>query len=288
MNGRASTPRSRRPIRTRPPRPRPTEPRCSTSRATTPTRASSASSSSASASAIVTARRGRHTSRHYPDPMAKGSVLTPQAEDFPRWYQDVVAKAELADNGPVRGTMVIRPYGYAHLGADAGRDGRPHQGGRRARTPTSRCSSPRATCSARPSTSRASAPSSRSSPTPAARSSTSRSSCGPTSETIIGDVLRQVGPELPRPAAAAQPVGQRRALGAAARGCSCAPPSSSGRRATPRTPPTRTPAPTRRRSCTTSTRTSWSNVLAIPVLRGRKTAARAVRRRDQHADAARR
>jgi len=45
--------------------------------------------------------------------MAKAPVLTPQAEDFPRWYQDVVAKAELADNGPVRGTMVIRPYGYS-------------------------------------------------------------------------------------------------------------------------------------------------------------------------------
>ncbi|HET6663250.1 MAG TPA: proline--tRNA ligase, partial [Acidimicrobiales bacterium] len=43
--------------------------------------------------------------------MAK--VLTAQADDFPRWFQDVVAKAELADNGPVRGTMVIRPYGYA-------------------------------------------------------------------------------------------------------------------------------------------------------------------------------
>jgi prolyl-tRNA synthetase len=41
------------------------------------------------------------------------SVLTPQSESFPQWYQDVVAKAELADNGPVRGTMVIRPYGYA-------------------------------------------------------------------------------------------------------------------------------------------------------------------------------
>jgi len=40
-------------------------------------------------------------------------ILTPQAEDFPKWYQDVVAKAEMADNGPVRGTMVIRPYGYA-------------------------------------------------------------------------------------------------------------------------------------------------------------------------------
>jgi prolyl-tRNA synthetase len=44
--------------------------------------------------------------------MAKASVLTPQAVDFPRWYQDLISKAELADNGPVRGTMVIRPYGY--------------------------------------------------------------------------------------------------------------------------------------------------------------------------------
>jgi prolyl-tRNA synthetase len=40
-------------------------------------------------------------------------VLTPRAEDFPRWYQDLIAKAELADNGPVRGTMVIRPAGWA-------------------------------------------------------------------------------------------------------------------------------------------------------------------------------
>ncbi|MEJ7584532.1 MAG: aminoacyl--tRNA ligase-related protein [Acidimicrobiales bacterium] len=45
--------------------------------------------------------------------MAKAPVLTPRATDFPRWYQDVVAKAELADNGPVRGTQVIRPYGFA-------------------------------------------------------------------------------------------------------------------------------------------------------------------------------
>ncbi|MEY2469176.1 MAG: prolyl-tRNA synthetase [Actinomycetota bacterium] len=40
-------------------------------------------------------------------------VLTPQAEDFPRWYQDVIAKAELAENGPVRGTQVIRPTAWA-------------------------------------------------------------------------------------------------------------------------------------------------------------------------------
>jgi prolyl-tRNA synthetase len=40
-------------------------------------------------------------------------VLTPRAADFPRWYQEILTKAELADSGPVRGTMVIRPYAYA-------------------------------------------------------------------------------------------------------------------------------------------------------------------------------
>ena len=45
----------------------------------------------------------------------KGFVkeITPQSEDFSRWYTDVVRKAELADYSPVRGCMVIRPYGYA-------------------------------------------------------------------------------------------------------------------------------------------------------------------------------
>jgi len=41
------------------------------------------------------------------------AVLTAQAEDFPRWYQDLLTKAKLAENGPARGTMVIRPTGYA-------------------------------------------------------------------------------------------------------------------------------------------------------------------------------
>ena len=42
------------------------------------------------------------------------TVLTPQTENFPAWYQDVVvAHAELAENGPARGTMVVRPWGYA-------------------------------------------------------------------------------------------------------------------------------------------------------------------------------
>ena len=34
-------------------------------------------------------------------------------EDFPQWYTDVVLKTEMVDYGPVKGTMVIRPYGYA-------------------------------------------------------------------------------------------------------------------------------------------------------------------------------
>jgi len=41
------------------------------------------------------------------------AVLTAQQEDFPRWYQDVLTKAKLAETGPARGTMVIRPNGYA-------------------------------------------------------------------------------------------------------------------------------------------------------------------------------
>jgi prolyl-tRNA synthetase len=45
--------------------------------------------------------------------MPKAPVLTPQAEDFPRWYQDLVTKAELADNGPAAGTYVFRPYAWA-------------------------------------------------------------------------------------------------------------------------------------------------------------------------------
>ena len=36
-----------------------------------------------------------------------------QSADFPGWYNDVVRKAQLADYSPVRGCMVIRPYGYA-------------------------------------------------------------------------------------------------------------------------------------------------------------------------------
>ena len=38
--------------------------------------------------------------------------ITPRSEDYSEWYTEVIRKAELADYAPVRGCMVIRPYGY--------------------------------------------------------------------------------------------------------------------------------------------------------------------------------
>lgn len=46
--------------------------------------------------------------------MAKGNAISPtRAEDYPEWYQQVIAAADLAENSPVRGCMVIKPWGYA-------------------------------------------------------------------------------------------------------------------------------------------------------------------------------
>ncbi|HXY42233.1 MAG TPA: proline--tRNA ligase [Vicinamibacteria bacterium] len=39
--------------------------------------------------------------------------ITPKAQDYSQWYLDVVLKADLADYGPVKGCMIIKPYGYA-------------------------------------------------------------------------------------------------------------------------------------------------------------------------------
>lgn len=46
--------------------------------------------------------------------MAKSlKELTPRSQDYSQWYQDLVIKADLAENSAVRGCMVIKPYGYA-------------------------------------------------------------------------------------------------------------------------------------------------------------------------------
>ena len=39
--------------------------------------------------------------------------LTPKAENYSEWYNQLVQRAELADYAPVRGCMVVRPYGWS-------------------------------------------------------------------------------------------------------------------------------------------------------------------------------
>ncbi len=48
--------------------------------------------------------------------MSKGKFvekITAMEDDFAQWYTDVVSEAELVDYGPVRGTMIMRPYGFS-------------------------------------------------------------------------------------------------------------------------------------------------------------------------------
>ena len=39
--------------------------------------------------------------------------ITPRSEDFSQWYTDVILQSGLVDYAPVRGCMVMKPYGYA-------------------------------------------------------------------------------------------------------------------------------------------------------------------------------
>lgn len=46
--------------------------------------------------------------------MANKTAITPtRSQDYPEWYQQVIAAADMAENSPVRGCMVIKPWGYA-------------------------------------------------------------------------------------------------------------------------------------------------------------------------------
>ena len=56
-------------------------------------------------------KQGQKPNQTKPDAFV--TEITPRSEDFSRWYLDVVRRAELADYSPVKGCMVIRPYGYA-------------------------------------------------------------------------------------------------------------------------------------------------------------------------------
>ena len=43
----------------------------------------------------------------------KTAIMPTRAEDYPEWYQQIIRAADLAENSPVRGCMVIKPWGYA-------------------------------------------------------------------------------------------------------------------------------------------------------------------------------
>src|SRR5689334_14016374 len=47
------------------------------------------------------------------NPGVSSGALANKETDFPGWYNDVVMRAEMAEDAPVRGCMVVRPYGYA-------------------------------------------------------------------------------------------------------------------------------------------------------------------------------
>jgi prolyl-tRNA synthetase len=44
---------------------------------------------------------------------AKTAITPTREDDFPEWYQQVIKAADMAENAPVRGCMIIKPYGYA-------------------------------------------------------------------------------------------------------------------------------------------------------------------------------
>ena len=44
---------------------------------------------------------------------AKTAIVPTREQNYPEWYQQVVRAADLAENSPVRGCMVIKPWGYA-------------------------------------------------------------------------------------------------------------------------------------------------------------------------------
>ena len=46
------------------------------------------------------------------DTATKTAIVPTREEDYPQWYQEVIKAADLAENSPVRGCMVIKPWGY--------------------------------------------------------------------------------------------------------------------------------------------------------------------------------
>ena len=54
-----------------------------------------------------------HTLLYYNKMAKELKDLTKRAENYSQWFNDLVVKADLAEQSAVRGCMVIKPYGYA-------------------------------------------------------------------------------------------------------------------------------------------------------------------------------
>ena len=61
-------------------------------------------------------------------PMIKHALSVTREQNFPDWYQAVVRDADMAETSPVRGCMVIKPWGYGVWERIQRRARRPHQG----------------------------------------------------------------------------------------------------------------------------------------------------------------
>jgi len=61
----------------------------------------------------MTAQQAKQQNQNQQGKKAKTAITPTRDENFPEWYQSVIKAADMAENSPVRGCMVIKPYGFA-------------------------------------------------------------------------------------------------------------------------------------------------------------------------------
>ena len=221
---------------------------------------------------------------------AKTGISPTRAEDFPQWFQSVVRDAEVAELDHVRGAMVIRPWGYGiwELMQRSLDDAIKDTGAVNAYFPlfiplsyfeeeaehVEGFAKEMAVVTHHRLEQGADGPLH-----PAARAARAADRA-PHQETVIGhSYAKWINSYRDLPLMINQ--WATSCAGNCAPESSCAPPSSSGRRATLPTPPSEEALEETRR-CSTSTATSPRTILAMPVDRGREDALRALPRRRRH------
>lgn len=61
----------------------------------------------------VTKKKPKNQKKGNKQEEAESDFITPRSEDYSKWYNDIIKVADLAENSPVRGCMVIKPWGMA-------------------------------------------------------------------------------------------------------------------------------------------------------------------------------